>query len=281
MSVETTYNNLFSRQPLSTLSKIASRAFLVVTILAAIGAIVLTLAAGFNLDITLMTLCSMAATLLVGSGIRWLQALGILPGSYVFYIAFAQPYAFDSLSNPKDMHIGGYGHFVGNVVVGGLVIIAYGASIASVVQSYRQGNQGDQESLRAPRWLPTALGVVVGMVIGALLIGAIAQPPTVGTTYTNGVATVHLSANSFSEPAVTIAKGSKLMLVDDTSQIHILANGSWQNGTPKAEREPGAPVVNNLQLSGNSVQIGPFTTAGTYHIYCEVHSGMNLTIVVQ
>src|SRR5581483_4613521 len=131
MSVETTYNNLFSRQPLPTLSKIASRAFLVVTILAAIGAIVLTLAAGFNLDITLMTLCSMAATLLVGSGIRWLQALPTLPGSYVFYIALAQPYAFDSLSNPKDMHIGGYGHFVGNVVVGGLVIIAYGASIAS------------------------------------------------------------------------------------------------------------------------------------------------------
>jgi plastocyanin len=33
--------------------------------------------------------------------------------------------------------------------------------------------------------------------------------------------------------------------------------------------------------SGGSVEIGPFTTAGTYHIYCTVHQGMNLEIIVQ
>jgi hypothetical protein len=75
------------------------------------------------------------------------------------------------------------------------------------------------------------------------------------------------------EPAI-------LLLVDDVSVLHILANGSWQNGTAKPASEPGAPTVNNVQVNGNSIQIGPFNTAGTYHIYCTVHQGMNLTVIV-
>jgi plastocyanin len=120
------------------------------------------------------------------------------------------------------------------------------------------------------------------MVIGAILIAAIAQPsaPT-GTTYTNGMPTVHMSAGNFDQPSITISKGSKLLLVDDVSILHILANGSWQNGAPKPEKEPGAPAINNVQVNGTSVEIGPFTAAGTYHIYCTVHVGMNLMVIVQ
>ena len=120
------------------------------------------------------------------------------------------------------------------------------------------------------------------MVIGAILIAAIAQTsaPT-GTTYTNGMPSVHMSAGNFSQSSVTISKGSKLLLVDDVSVIHIFANGSWVNGAPKPEKEPGAPTVNNVQVNGNSVEIGPFAAAGTYHIYCTVHQGMNLTVIVQ
>jgi hypothetical protein len=70
------------------------------------------------------------------------------------------------------------------------------------------------------------------------------------------------------EPAI-------LLLVDDVSVLHILANG-----TAKPASEPGAPTVNNVQVNGNSIQIGPFNTAGTYHIYCTVHQGMNLTVIV-
>src|SRR5437763_655250 len=59
------------------------------------------------------------------------------------------------------------------------------------------------------------------------------------------------------------------------------ANGSWQHGTAAPAHEPGAPTVNNVQVNGTSIQIGPFPTAGTYHLYCLVHQGMNLTIIVQ
>lgn len=81
--------------------------------------------------------------------------------------------------------------------------------------------------------------------------------------------------------AFTISKGSKLLLVDDVASLHILVNGSWENGVAKAASEPGAPTVKDVSVNGNSVEVGPFSTAGTYHIYCSVHQGMNLTIVVQ
>ena len=62
---------------------------------------------------------------------------------------------------------------------------------------------------------------------------------------------------------------------------HILANGSWQHGTAQPANEPGAPNVSNVQVNDTSTEIGPFTTAGIYHLYCTIHQGMNLTIRVQ
>src|SRR5205823_7632360 len=157
------------------------------------------------------------------------------------------------------------------VIITAVAIIAFGASIGAAVQNYRQGSR------QTPRWLPSALSLVAGMVIGAIAQESLAT----GTTYTNGVPTVHMSAGGFLQSSVTIPKGSKLALVDDVAALHILANGSWQNGVPKTTSEPGAPRVNNVQVNGGSTEIGPFSAAGTYHIYCAVHQGMNLTIIVQ
>jgi plastocyanin len=81
---------------------------------------------------------------------------------------------------------------------------------------------------------------------------------------------------------VLVPKGEKLLLVDDDSVEHIIQNGSWtQNGTPQSREEPRAPVVRNRDIKGGSATIGPFTTAGVFHLYCTIHRGMNLTIVVQ
>jgi plastocyanin len=63
--------------------------------------------------------------------------------------------------------------------------------------------------------------------------------------------------------------------------LHVISNGTWQQNNPIQKRESGAPLVNNLSFTGNSVAIGPFTLAGTYHLLCLVHRGMNLTITVQ
>ena len=94
---------------------------------------------------------------------------------------------------------------------------------------------------------------------------------------------VHMGNTTFTQSSVTISKGSSLTLIDDVAVTHIISNGSWMNGTPMPAAEPGAPTVNNLQFasSGQSQTIGPFNTAGTFHYYCSVHPGMNLTVTVQ
>ena len=96
-----------------------------------------------------------------------------------------------------------------------------------------------------------------------------------------GTNDVHLGTSNFVQSSVTISKGSSLNLIDDTSVVHIIQNGSWVNGTPRPTTEPGAPTVNQ-QFNGNdSHMVGPFNTAGTYHLYCTIHQNMNLTVIVQ
>lgn len=93
----------------------------------------------------------------------------------------------------------------------------------------------------------------------------------------------HMGNATFTQPSVTISKGSSLNLIDDVAVTHIIANGSWDNGTAKPATESGAPTVSNVMFSsaGQSQAVGPFTTAGTFHLYCSIHPGMNLTVTVQ
>jgi plastocyanin len=98
-----------------------------------------------------------------------------------------------------------------------------------------------------------------------------------------GGASVHMGPTTFLQPSITISKGSSLTLIDDVPVLHIIGNGSWVNNVTKPAIEPGAPVVNNVQISsaGQSIVVGPFNTAGTFHLYCSVHPNMNLTVIVQ
>ncbi len=94
--------------------------------------------------------------------------------------------------------------------------------------------------------------------------------------------TVHMNNADFLQSSITIHKAESITLVADTGVPHWIANGAWENGTAQAAKEAGAPQVNNVQIDGNSSQaIGPFNTAGTFHLYCAIHPGMNLTITVQ
>ena len=93
--------------------------------------------------------------------------------------------------------------------------------------------------------------------------------------------TVHTLLATFQESCVNVAKGSNLQVVPSVTSFHILTNGSWVNGNQVPMKESGAPTVNNVQVTSSTVSIGPFTTAGTYHIFCTVHPNMNLTVIVK
>jgi hypothetical protein len=165
-----------------------------------------------------------------------------------------------------------------------LVILSFGlmaavAGIASTIWNYRSPGQPAPRSLRL--LLTSFATFVAGMIVVSLIVAA--NPPTsVASTTTNGQPTVHMSGAAFVQNVVLVPKGSKLLLVDDGNYNHVLRNGMWMaNGSQDTSTEPGAPAVNNVTINGGSLTLGPFNTAGIYHIYCTIHRNMNLTIVVQ
>jgi plastocyanin len=129
------------------------------------------------------------------------------------------------------------------------------------------------------------------LAIGSILIVACARPgsPTASSSNKSGggegggnSTTVHMGTTNFLVSSISIPKGSKLTLVDDVQVPHIIQNGSWDaSGTAKPAKEAGAPTVNDTFSGGDTKDIGPFTTAGTYHLYCTIHTGMNLTVTVK
>ena len=267
----------FTRQPAWALSRLAFWMFFIGTLSGIGGSITLAITSGVtSIDMILATVTSFVCLVLVATRMRWMQILSLVLSLFLIYQILTQPYVLSSIMAPKTDPDGGFGHFVGVVVLSMCVLLGFFANIGLVLQNYRQGPR------RTPRWLGHLLSGIIGLALGALLIGALVQPAAgAGTLYTNGVPTVHMSAGGFVQSSVTITKGSKLLLVDDVAAVHIIANGSWQNGSVVQANEAGAPVVNNVQISSGSIEIGPFATAGTYHIYCKVHQGMNLIVIVQ
>ncbi|MBA2285562.1 MAG: hypothetical protein H0W02_08775 [Ktedonobacteraceae bacterium] len=269
--METTHRGFFSRQPLWAFGKISMAAL----IGGAVSSGILALTIGYpdNIALLIVTASQLLAAGLIATRIRWMPPLMVLLSGIFFYQVSNEPFVSYHLTHPK---AGGFLPFVLDILIIACALVTLGASIGATVQNYRQGER------KAPGWLSSALTGIAGMAFGAILIASIGQTsaPT-GIAYTNGVPTVHMSAGNFSQSSATLPKGSKLLLVDDVAVLHILSNGRWQNGAPTAAKEPGAPLINNVQINGNSVEIGPFTTAGTYHIYCTVHQGMSLTVIVQ
>jgi plastocyanin len=119
--------------------------------------------------------------------------------------------------------------------------------------------------------------------ISVLVVACGGTTTGTGSGSSSGNATVHMGQTNFDQSSVTISKGGTVTLVSDTSSVHIISNGQWVNGVARPGKESGAPTVNNVQFtsSGESKVIGPFNTAGTFHLYCSVHPGMQLTIIVQ
>jgi plastocyanin len=191
-------------------------------------------------------------------------AFQLAPNGFPFY-ALTHPSEYDSFA-PILIHLA-------------FAVAAIFGCAAKLGQTLRH------EASQTPRWLTSSVTALVGFTVGMLLLGAVAQPTVAGASggsQAKGTEAVHLTGSAFAPDIVALHKGDSLMLIADAPVPHIITNGSWGAGNkPLSSAEPGAPTLNNLSVNGNSATIGPFTTPGTYHIYCTVHPGMNLTIIVQ
>lgn len=241
----------------------------------ALGFIALTIVEGLLIPpLVILSVISLVIAGLVATGVRWLPGLAALYCLVTMISGFVtNPYLPYHITHPAEF--GGFMTALFSYVCGVIVI---GAGLGAVMQNYRGAER------HAPRWLAAPLTGAAGFMLGALLVSLLvigAPTASSGATTVNGVPAVHMGVSSFEQTSVTISKGSKLVLIDDSNDTHILDNGMWVNNTPHTRAEVGAPTVQNLTIKSGTVTIGPFNTAGTFHIYCIVHPGMNLTVIVQ
>jgi len=80
---------------------------------------------------------------------------------------------------------------------------------------------------------------------------------------------------------LTIKKGQSVIMANDTSEIHVITNGSWISGSEDPKKEPGAPQINATINGGQNYTTPPFTIAGTYHLFLPRASGMQITVIVK
>lgn len=211
---------------------------------------------------------------IVATGWRWAMLFPLVLCTLGIIADFASGYPQFALTHPSDNRLA----FVTFAIIYPLLVMVIVASATKLAQTLRH------EAIHAPRWLRPLQAALLGLSLGALLIGVAAKPQTASGSAAGGAGTkvVHLGAMSFAPDIVALHTGDTLTVIDDAAVPHILANGSWSaSNQAQPATESGAPVIQNVELNNNTRALGPFTTPGTYHIYCTVHPGMNLTVIVQ
>ncbi|GCE25529.1 hypothetical protein KDA_10130 [Dictyobacter alpinus] len=120
-------------------------------------------------------------------------------------------------------------------------------------------------------------GVLIVLSFFTVIISACA----VGGNTATGPNPVHMDSMSFTSLSITIKKGEVVTFINDGASPHTVVNGTWNDGTQKPGVEAGAPKT-NIQVDGyGSGTVGPFNTAGTFQLYCTLHPGMKMSVVVK
>jgi plastocyanin len=216
----------------------------------------------------------LVCAIIVATDWRWSLVFPLVICSLGIVADFASGFPEYALTHPSANYVA----FVLFEIEYPLLIMVIIAAGMKLVQTLRH------ETPHAPRWIQPALGAVIGLMLGAFLIGITAQSPSAGGAPTAqvGTKTVRLEAAHFAPDIVALHKGDTLTIVDDAPIPHTLTNGTWSaDNKPVPGVEPGAPIIRDVELNNDTVTLGPFATPGTYHIYCTIHPGMALTIIVQ
>jgi plastocyanin len=120
--------------------------------------------------------------------------------------------------------------------------------------------------------LPRILLVVPGLLAGLLIPALTASPKEAPHS------SVGMVNESFTQSSVTLQRGERLVLVNDSRVVHVIGPGIDQH---VYSPQRGDPVLGFHLMQTNAVYTtGRWMAPGTYHLTCTVHPGMNLTVVV-
>jgi plastocyanin len=224
--------------------------------------------------VLITTLVYAICGIVVATGWRWAMILPLVFCTLGVIADFASGFPEYTLTHPSADYV----PFTLFIISYPLLVMVIVAAALKLAQTIRH------EAPHAPAWTKPALGAMLGLMLGAMLIGVSAQPPTgsgAGVAKA-GTKTVFLAPDRFAPDIIALHKGDTLTIVDEAPIPHTITNGAWSgDNKPVPGVEPGAPIIKNVDLNNNTATVGPFTTAGTYHVYCTLHPGMSLTIIVQ
>jgi plastocyanin len=125
-----------------------------------------------------------------------------------------------------------------------------------------------QRVLRTPRIFLVIPGLLAGFLIPSLLPAPRHVP----------VADIGMFTADFNKEAVTLHRGERLTLINDSNAVHVVGPGR-----DSAIRSPerGVPMTGfHLMETNASYTTGPWMTVGTFYLTCTVHPGMDLKVVV-
>ena len=83
--------------------------------------------------------------------------------------------------------------------------------------------------------------------------------------------TVTIKGFAFSPASLTVSKGTKVTFSNQDSATHTVTSGANRTKDGKIDE----------QVSGGNETTITFDTPGTFEIFCQIHSSMKLTVIVQ
>jgi plastocyanin len=127
---------------------------------------------------------------------------------------------------------------------------------------------GVQKILSAPR----IFLIIPGLLAGFLIPNLLSSPRPVP------VADVGMVTRDFAKDVVTLHRGERLTLINDSNAVHVVGPGT---DTHVVSPQRGNPMTGfHLMQTNAAYTTPPWQTAGTFYLTCTVHPGMNLKVVV-
>ena len=120
------------------------------------------------------------------------------------------------------------------------------------------------------------------ILIGAALVAVgIFAPPAVAAPQAAPAGTVGMEHEKFTGPqTITIPRGGSVTFYNSSGWLHVIGPGDQG----QLVAEPGTPHLGDrgvfLSETGDTFVSGPWNTPGTYHITCQLHRPMNITVIV-
>jgi plastocyanin len=201
---------------------------------------------------------------LIATGWRWAPLLGA--ALYALLLLTSFPTVLAALSNPSgDTYL-----FAFNAIFLALAAVGITAGIGATIQNYRSATANRS----APRWLAAGLAGVAGLVLGAILVAALAGA---SASVDTGVSQEELAAlpsfttqnSQFAPAALNAQVGQPVALRLDN-----------RDNTPHTFTIHELNVDISMPAGKSALALFTPTKAGSYTITCDFHPAMHATLTV-